>query len=134
MPTAIDRLFAAMTAGDLDGTRDAFTPNARIWHNFDGIAHDRESLLRDWASMFTAFPHRAIHDVRRQKTETGFVQQHMTVMTSASGKTFAWPTCIVFRIEDDRIARLDEYIDRAGSFALEGGTPTTPGFPDRPDG
>lgn len=133
MQNAIDRLFAAFASGDLDGTREAFTTDARIWHNFDGIAHDRESVLRDWAGMFTTFPHRAIHDIRRQATETGFVQQHMTVMTSASGKTFAWPTCIVFRIEDDRIARLDEYIDRAGSFALEDGMPTTPGFPDLSD-
>ena len=60
--------------------------------------------------------------------EGGFVQQHLMTATKHSGEVLAWPVCIVVRIENDRIVRLDEYIDRAGIFTPGPGAVATPGF------
>lgn len=112
----IDRMFAALSAGDLAEAAACFTPDARIWHSFDCIAHDLGGIMAEWAGLVVGFPQRDFVDVRRQPTPGGFVQQHVMTGITASGARKAWPVCIVVRIENGRIARLDEYIDRAGAF------------------
>ncbi|HEX7875293.1 MAG TPA: nuclear transport factor 2 family protein [Sphingobium sp.] len=127
--TALDRLFDALARGDVDGAVATLTPDARVWHGFDGIAHDREAIARDWTGFVGAFPERFVTDIRRQTTADGLVQQHLMVVRTAQGRRMAWAVCVVVRLEGDRIARLDEYIDRAGSFAIADDAPlTTPGM------
>lgn len=124
----IDRMFAGLASGYLGAMRACFTPDARIWHSFDGIAHDVDATIRNWSGLVDASEERLVTDVRRQPTGTGFVQQHLFVLRPNGGVRQAWPVCIVVRIAGDRIARLDEYIDRAGSFVLAGTPLATPGF------
>jgi ketosteroid isomerase-like protein len=122
----IDRLFEALSAGDLDAARLCLTPDARVWHGFDCIAHGPDSICQDWKKFVTNFSERHIADVRRSATATGFVQQHLMIARTA-GKQMAWPVCIVVVVRDGLIARLDEYIDRAGHFSPPEGVVTTPG-------
>lgn len=125
---ALDRLFDGLASGDLDQSRAALAPDARVWHGFDGIAHDRDAILASFASLITAFSERRFEDIRRQPTPTGFVQQHVMAVKTADGRALAWPVCVVVRIEAGVIVRLDEYLDRAGSFIPADGPLLTPGF------
>ncbi len=127
-PNVIDRLFGALGAGDLETARDCLTPDARLWHSFDQVAMDRDTTMAGFADFIANFAARSFVDVRRHAFEGGFVQQHLMTATKHSGEVLAWPVCIVVRIENDRIVRLDEYIDRAGFFKPESGAVTTPGF------
>ena len=121
----IERAFTALAAGDLEAARACFT---LVWHGFDGVARDVDETMKDWTGLVAAFEERFITDIRRQPTPDGFVQQHLFVMRPNGGQRRAWPVCIVVKIADGRIARLDEYIDRAGSFAPAGDPLVTPGF------
>ena len=112
----IDRMFAALSAGDLAAAAECFTSDARLWHSFDCVAHDLAGVMGEWQGLVANFRYRDFVDVRRQPTPGGFVQQHVMIGTTASGVRKAWPVCIVVRIERGLIARLDEYIDRAGVF------------------
>jgi ketosteroid isomerase-like protein len=113
---AIDRLFAAFAKGDLAAAGDCLTDDVRVWHCFDRIAHDKAAILKDWEGLISGFPERAVIDVRRQATDTGFVQQHIMAVSRADGRKMAWPVCIVVTMRGELIATLDEYIDRAGYF------------------
>jgi ketosteroid isomerase-like protein len=126
--TALDRLFNGLAQGDLDESRAALAPDARVWHSFDGIAHDRDAILASFADIIAAFPERRFGDIRRQPTPTGYVQQHVMAVKTADGRAMAWPVCVVVRIEAGMIVRLDEYIDRAGSYVPGDGPLLTPGF------
>jgi len=127
--TVIDRMFAALAAGDLPAVRTCYTADAVVWHGFDGVALDLGGICAQWQGLIDAFSERVVVDVRRQPTPTGFVQQHVMVC-GREGLRKAWPVCIVVRIEAGLIARLDEYIDRAGAFTpLESGAVPTPGMP-----
>lgn len=121
----IDRMFAALGRGDLMAVAECYTPDARVWHGFDGIAHDLASIMVEWEALVANFPQREFVDVHRQPTPDGFVQQHVMTGTTLSGIRKAWPVCVVVRIKDGRIARLDEYIDRAGSFEPPAEGPVT---------
>lgn len=124
----IDRMFDALAVGDLAAARAACTSGARIWHSFDRVAHDLDSIERDWAGLIAATEARGITDVHRQPTPDGFVQQHLFWITPKGGTRKIWPVCVVVRVEDGLIARFDEYIDRAGAYASDEEPLRTPGF------
>ena len=113
-----DRFFKAIEAGDVETVRALYHPDVVIWHNYDGIARrDRGDSREDNLKVLAGLPKRisgARYDVwYREVTETGFVQQHVLRGTMPNGKPFELPACIVCRVEDGRITRLDEYVDPA---------------------
>ena len=126
--TELHSLFGALANRDLDAAAAALAPDAVIWHNFDGIANDRATTLAGFADLFKAFAEIGFHDVRRQATPTGFVQQHVLSAKTADGRAMAWPICVVVRVENGLIARVDDYIARAASYVPGEGAVTTPGF------
>lgn len=127
--TAVDRMFDALARGDVAAARATCTPDARIWHGFDGQALDLDGIAEQWAALIAATAERGIADVRRQPTPDGLVQQHLFFVRPAGGQRKVWPVCVVVRLKNGLIARLDEYIDRAGSYAVADDEPlATPGF------
>lgn len=124
----LDRLFDALAVGDVDAACACLTADARVWHGFDRVALDRDTIARDWTTLMETFPERRITEVRRAATPTGFVQQHLQVLRTPAGDRRAWPVCVVVTMRDGLIARIDEYIDRAGHFSIDDEPlTTTPG-------
>lgn len=119
---AAARFFAAIEAGDADGVRSAYTPDARIWHNTDGLDAPGQTVdenLRVLHWLWAALTDMRYEVVRRETTETGFVQQHvLRARVKKTGERFAIPACIVCVVQDGRIARLDEYLDSGQAAAL----------------
>jgi ketosteroid isomerase-like protein len=116
----IDRLYAALAAGEVDAARDCLADDALVWHCFEAEPQSVSGVVREWHGFVSHFVERTITNVRRQATAEGFVQQHVMKVRTTDGRQLSWPTCIVVKIRDGRIARLDEYLDRKGSDA---GTP-----------
>jgi uncharacterized protein len=115
-----DRFFTAIGAGDLDAVRDIYADDAEIWHNPDGVVQTRDENLRTLGWVVTNLRDRSYDEVRRSATDDGFVQQHVLRATRADGQRVEIPACIVCRVADGRITRLDEYIDSAHVARLFG--------------
>jgi uncharacterized protein len=115
-----ERLFAAIPKGDLEAVRALYAPDARIWHNHDGIVQDPAANLQVLGWVVKNIRGICYEDVRRQATPTGFVQQHVMRGTAPSGKAFELAACIICTVVDGRITRLDEYLDSAQLGALAG--------------
>lgn len=113
---AVDNLYAAIERGDLDTTMDCFTGDARVWHSFDGIAQDPEAFRTGFHDLIQNLAERHVFDVRRQNLTAGVLQQHVMVVALPSGERKALPVCIIVEVAGAKIVRIDEYIDRAGSF------------------
>jgi ketosteroid isomerase-like protein len=129
----IDHLYDALARGDVPAARQCLSSDAIIWHGFDQIPLDGDAAARGWDSFVSSFSDRTVGDVRRQETPSGFVQQHLQLATLGQ-RRMAWPVCIVVDIEDGKITRFAEYMDRAGSFVpSDTETATTPGLSDRID-
>jgi ketosteroid isomerase-like protein len=114
---ALDMVFDHLASGDVAAALGWLTPDAHIWHCFDRVAHDREATAREWSSFVDSFTERTFTDVRTQDTATGSVRQHVMTVRTAAGNTLAWDVCVIVTLVDGRIQRLDEYLDRAASFA-----------------
>lgn len=113
---AIDKLYNAIELGDLDAVMACFTHDARLWHCFDRIAQHRDAFRAGFSDLIENLRERRIFGIRRFELPEGLLQQHVMVVKLPTGERKAWPVCIIVRVEGDKIARIDEYIDRAGSF------------------
>lgn len=106
-----DRLFEAITSGDVEAIKAIYSPDAIIWHNFDGIEQTPEENVRTLAWAIEHLGTMRYTAVRRATTDRGFVQQHVLQVTNRAGVEVEVPACLFVEVEDGRITRLDEYID-----------------------
>jgi len=112
------RFVDAIQAGDAEAVRACYHPDAKLWHNSDGIEQtvDQNMKVLDW--FVRTLPDRNYRVLRREALPDGFMQQHVLEATLPDGSKWAMDACVVVRIEDGLITRLDEYLDSARSAEL----------------
>jgi len=108
-----ERLFAAISAGNVEAVRDIYAPDAVIWHNHDGVEQSADDNLRVLRWVVTNVRDLRYENMRRQKTEAGFLQQHVLRGTAPNGRELNIPACIICTVRNGRITRLEEYLDSA---------------------
>ncbi len=111
--TIADALIAAIEGGDIDTVESLYAPDIVVWHNTDGAEQDRAANLRTLRWVVDHLSDRSYDEIRRQVTATGFVQQHVLRVTTASGRRVSVPACLVVAVDSGRITRIDEYLDSA---------------------
>jgi ketosteroid isomerase-like protein len=107
------RFFDAIEQGDVATVADSYTADVGIWHNFDDKVQTREENLATLQGMVARISDRQYRDRRVEVFEGGFLQQHVLSGVRKDGSRVSLPACIVCRLRDGRIARLDEYLDSA---------------------
>jgi ketosteroid isomerase-like protein len=107
------RFFDAVARGDLETVRSTYAPNAVIWTAQDPAERTPEQNLAVLGWVKDNIKNFRYEDVRCQATPSGFVEQHTTCGTAPGGAEFRFPACLVVRVENERITRLDEYFDTA---------------------
>ena len=113
-----ERFVSAIQTGDTATVRACYHPDAKLWHNTDGIEQtvDQNMKVLDW--FIRTLPDRNYRVVRREALPDGFLQQHVLEATLPDGTKWAMDACVVIKIEDGRITRLDEYMDSAKGAQL----------------
>lgn len=113
-----DRFMRAIETGDMDTVRACYAPDARIWHNNDGLEQTVEDNARVLAWVTRHLPNRRYEIKSRHTFEGGYVQQHVLHGTLNSGQPFSMPACLVVTVTNGKIARLNEYLDSAHTLPL----------------
>lgn len=113
-----ERFVGAIQRGDVDAVRACYAPDAKLWHNNDGVEQtvDQNMKVLDW--FIRTLPDRNYRVIRREALSDGFLQQHVLEATLPDGTKWKMDACCVIRMKDGLIVRLDEYIDSAQSGAL----------------
>jgi len=113
-----ERFVGAIQSGDTATVRACYAPDAKLWHNTDNIEQtvDQNMKVLDW--FIRTLPDRNYRVVRREALADGFLQQHVLEATLPDGRKWALDACVVVRIENGVIVRLDEYMDSAPAAAL----------------
>jgi ketosteroid isomerase-like protein len=108
------RFFDCVEAGDIDGLVACYAADAEIWHNTDGLVQGPDDNRKTLAGMVTRILDRVYDDRRVDVFPGGFVQQHVLRGTRKhDGVRLALPACIICKVRDGKITRLDEYFDSA---------------------
>jgi len=112
-----EHFVASIERGDTEAVRACYAPDARIWHNTDGIEQtvDQNLKLVRWLVRTMSNPRYRIR--RRVALEDGFLQMHVLEATRPDGTPFRLDACVIVKLENGVIARLDEYLDSAQAAA-----------------
>jgi ketosteroid isomerase-like protein len=113
-----ERFVGAIQAGDAPAVRACYAPDAKIWHNHDGLEQTVDQNVRTLEWFKRKLPDRRYRVLRREALKDGFMQQHVLEATLPDGVAWAMPACVVATIRDGLIVRLDEYLDSAHAGAL----------------
>ncbi len=113
-----ERMFTALSAGDLDGYRSMIAPDVVVWTNFNDLEVDADAALRTVKWLMRTVTDLRYDIVRRDPVPGGFVQRHVLRGTAPDGTELAMPACIWVTITDGLVSRMDEYLDPAGVAAL----------------
>ena len=113
-----ERFIGAIQAGDAETVRACYAPDARIWHNNDGLEQTVDENMRVLNWFMRTLPDRGYRVTRREALPDGFLQQHVLEATLPDGAPWAMDACLVVRVANGRITRLDEYIDSAKAAEL----------------
>ena len=113
-----DELINAIQRGDVDAVRNVYAPDCIIWHNNDGLEQSVEDNLTVLRWVVRNVRDLRYEEIRRQRTDTGFVQQHVLRGTAPNGQPLNIRACLVCTVRDGRITRLNEYLDTAHLTAL----------------
>ncbi len=116
--TLAERFVGAIQSGDTATVRACYAPDAKLWHNNDGVEQtvDQNMKVLDW--FIRTLPDRQYRLVRREALPDGFMQQHVLEATLPDGTKWAMDACVVCRVKNGVITRLDEYLDSAKSAVL----------------
>ncbi len=116
----VERFVGALEAGDLEALNRCFAPDAQIWHNFDQVDASPEQNAASVKFFFQNFTRRQYRQRKIVLLEEGALLQFVVSLEKADGRTFDWPGCVVFRMADGKIARLQEYVDLSSLAAAMG--------------
>ncbi len=105
------RFIDAIEAGDSDAALACYAPDAVIWHNTDEAEQDVAANGRTLRGLIRVTTRRRYADRRVQAFPGGFVHRHVLEAEREDRPALRLPACIVCRVEDGRITRLDEYFD-----------------------
>lgn len=115
-----ERFLGAIQAGDIDTVRACYAPDAKLWHNTDNIEQTVDQNLRVLGWFARKLPDRHYRVLRREALKDGFMQQHVLEATLPDGTPWKMSACVVVKMENGLITRLDEYLDSAEAAALNG--------------
>lgn len=112
------RFVAAIMAKDIDAIRQVYAPDAKIWHNFDGVYQTVDDNIKG-----VFWIHKVLKDVnydvkRMQPFPGGYLQEHVLRGTLPNGEAFAMPAAVICTVKDGKITALDEYLDSAHTKPL----------------
>jgi ketosteroid isomerase-like protein len=106
-----DRLYDAVSAGDMETVRGCYSPDVKVWHNFDNREQTCEENLGLLAWVSANWRNFRFEEVKRQVAGAGYVQQHMMRGEGPDGAPFESPAIQVVEVKDGLIVRIDEYFD-----------------------
>ena len=108
-----DKLRDCFLSGAFDPS--LFTDDFRLWRNVDRRMKTLDQVAREvaWELRKTAVEHRAIV---RQASAKGFVEQFEALFLAFPGTVV--DVAMIVELRDDRIVRIDEYLDSRQASVL----------------
>ncbi len=105
------RFAKAAEARDADQLIGMYHPDARFWNNVRqhvSTTADIVEITRLEAKVIAQY---VFEDLRCTATSEGFVLQMNVTGSTNSGAEFSVHTCLVAKVTDSLISRIDEYVD-----------------------
>jgi ketosteroid isomerase-like protein len=108
-----DRFADAFLRGDTDLLGGLYAAELRFTSHADGTVRDREQALAAFRTLRPQLRDLTLEVIDRHVSEHGYTSQQIVRCTAPDGTRLTIPHCLVVRVENDCITRIDEYLDRS---------------------
>lgn len=105
------RFVRALNEKDEAAIRQIYSPDARIWHNFDGKYQTIDENMKGMYWIHKRLSAINYDVVRQVELPDGYLQEHVLRGKLASGEDFAMAACVICTVKDGRVTSLREYLD-----------------------
>lgn len=112
------RLFHTVEHGDLEDLWKIFGDGAMVWHNTDEKLTDVATTIKNLKAIRASATEFRYVEIKRQPTPTGFVQQHILLLTTPDGRHIRDLCACICEVRDGRITRMDAYHDSAATGSM----------------
>lgn len=113
-----DQFIAALNVCDEKAVRNIYSPDIKIWHNFDQKLQSIDDNMKSMHYVHSRLKNLNYDVTSRIPIAGGFLQQHVMRGELASGDAFAMPACAICQVENGQITSIEEYLDTAQARAL----------------
>lgn len=117
------RLFAAIESKNVDAVADIYADDIEVWHNFSNRCQDKATNLETLAGLCASVERITYNVEERLLLPDGRVlQRHVLRAVPADADSVSIPACILIRVQNGRICRIDEYLDTGQANRLRAAT------------
>ncbi len=114
-----DKLGAAIAGRDADAVRSLYDDDIVVWHAMTNAGQSKDENVGLLTGVFAVSSQLEYKDIRRHDIEGGVVQQHRLTGTFDDGKPMPdLHACLVIKVADGKITRIDEYFDSPAFAAV----------------
>ncbi|MCG8442998.1 MAG: nuclear transport factor 2 family protein [Caulobacterales bacterium] len=113
-------LIDRVEAGDVEGYRRCFHPDAGVWHNYDGVTQTLDQNTAVFENILAKTRSRTYEFKRLEEISGGYLQQHTLRVVTHDGAELAAEAIAVVLVDGGKIRRIEEYLDPTPLAALRG--------------
>lgn len=107
-----EALSTALVTKDLARIEELYAEDVIVWHSNTRTEQDKPTTVAFLRGLFDSVAELRYSDIRRIRTDEGYVQQHIVHVTMKTGERFdPRPVCFVVKVIGGKVRRLDEYIE-----------------------
>lgn len=107
-----EALSHAITTQNVAGIQALYTDETVTWRSYDRAEHRCADTIEFFKAFFEKAEEIRYSDIRRVRTDEGYVQQHVIHTTLKDGSRFdPRPVCILAKVVNGKVLRIDEYIE-----------------------
>ena len=108
-----DQMFAAIERGEVSALAAMWSDDVIVWRLGGGRERDKPRALGVIDGFVATTTSRRYEVLDRQVFDGGFVQQHVLHAATPNGTPVSFRACLIVRVADGRVTRIDEYLDPA---------------------
>lgn len=102
---------AYVQAEDVPGARSCLHPDARIWHNYDGVTQTVDENMATLAYLLEKSTGLKYDIHRLEEIKGGYLQLHTLNLMAKSGDVLSTEALALISVKDGKIIRIDEWLD-----------------------
>jgi len=107
------QLFRSIESKSVAGVAALYDDNVGVWHNFDNAVQDKADNLKVLEGLTKSVAKIQYEVVERHSVGDRVIQRHDLNLTLADGRVFTIPAAIFITVKNEKITRIDEYLDTA---------------------
>jgi ketosteroid isomerase-like protein len=124
-----EQLFKNIEAKQVDAVAALYHDDIEVWHNFSNAIQSKADNLKVLKGLTLAATQIRYEVLERHLFGNRVVQRHNLHCRLADNADIVIPACIFITVENEKITRIDEYLDTAQTARLR--SPTARAAPAR---